>query len=130
SPTERETFNPRSVALAGTAATGVREKNPVAPQRTQKKTRMQPRQTVARMDRTTSKDFSSLPAPVVKRADSIANAASVFPIDASYDSMKLSLDDSSGVSRTISLPRVSFGSQRVLAGEPGSKVKTSTKGIW
>jgi hypothetical protein len=130
SPTEQETLanNPRTVALAGNAATGVKDKNPVGPQRTQKTTR-RPRQTAARMDRTTSKDFSSLPAPVVKREDSVANAA-VFPIDASYDSLKLSLDDSSGVSRTISLPRVSFGFQRVLAGEPSSMLKTSTKGIW
>jgi hypothetical protein len=87
------------------------------------------KQTVARNAGIVSKDFSSLPAQVVKREETVADAASVFPIDASYESMKVSLDDSSGVSRTISLPKVSFGSQGFLAGE-GGIVKTSTKGVW
>jgi len=47
-----------------------------------------------------------------------AKSSNVFPINASNQSLKVSLDDGSGSSRTISVPSVSFGSQRVLS--PGS----------
>lgn len=39
----------------------------------------------------------------------------IFPIDASLQSLKVSLDDGHGNARTISVPTISFGSQRVLA---------------
>jgi hypothetical protein len=80
-------------------------------------------------NRTATRDVSSSAAPVVKREDQVANAGASFPIDASSESLKVSLDDASGVSRTISLPRVSFGSQRLVAGEPVVS-KTSSKVDW
>lgn len=76
-----------------------------------------------------SKDFSSLSAPVIKRNDTPMAAGPTFSIGASYQSFNLSLDDGSGVPRTISLPTVSFGSQRVLSRD-GSPVATSAKGVW
>ena len=41
--------------------------------------------------------------------------AAIFPIDASLQSLKVSIDDGHGNARTISVPALSFGSQRVLA---------------
>jgi hypothetical protein len=77
-----------------------------------------------------SKDLSSVAAPVVKKDEQLANAGAVFPIESSSQSLILSLDEGNGVSRTISVPRVSFGSQRVLTGEQGPILKTSAKGVW
>ena len=81
--------------------------------------------------RMVNKEFSSLPAPVIRREDSLASVglSPVFPIGATYQSLKLSLDDSTGMSRTIFLPRISFGSQRVAAGGPQTGT-ISAKGIW
>jgi hypothetical protein len=42
------------------------------------------------------------------------NKSTAFPIEASLQSVKVSLDDGRGNARTISFPPVSFGSQRVL----------------
>jgi len=82
--------------------------------------------------RMVAKDLSSLPAAVVKREESVASAGTspIFPIDASYQSLKVSLYDATGVSRTIWLPSVSFGSQRVLTSGSSPMITTSAKGIW
>lgn len=81
--------------------------------------------------RVVAKDLSSLPAAVVRREESVASAGTspIFPIDASYQALKVSLYDATGVSRTIWLPSVSFGSQRVLTSS-SSPMTTSAKGIW
>ncbi len=56
-------------------------------------------------------------------------AANGFPIGASMQSLKVSLDNGKGSSRTISLPSVSFGSQRVLS--PGSSsLLASARSDW
>jgi hypothetical protein len=79
-----------------------------------------------------AKDLSSLPAAVLKREESVASAGAspIFLIDASYQSLKVSLDDKTGASRTIWLPSVSFGSQRVLASGNSPMMTTPTKGVW
>ena len=59
-------------------------------------------------------DFSSERANVVSNTRQAVNNAPVFPIEASSQSVKISLDDGRGNERTISFPTVSFGSQRVL----------------
>jgi hypothetical protein len=41
------------------------------------------------------------------------NAFEAFSLDASLDSFKVSLDDGRGNARTISVPTISFGSQRM-----------------
>lgn len=78
-----------------------------------------------------TREFSSLGAPVVRRDETLAatGESAAFPIDAPYQSLKVSLDDGSGGSRTISLPPVSFGSQRVLESGNVSN-RLSAKGIW
>ena len=71
-------------------------------------------------------DFSSERAPLVSNTNPAANTTTVFPIDASLQSLKVSLDDGRGNARTISFPTVSFGSQRVLT----SANQLAPKGAW
>ena len=59
-------------------------------------------------------DFSNEGAKVVSNARTAFDTATIFPIEASSQSLKLSLDDGRGNARTISFPTVSFGQQRVL----------------
>jgi hypothetical protein len=81
-------------------------------------------------NRPKSRDSSSTPAQVLKR-DQLAQAyqTTAFPIDAGYQSLRLSVDDGSGTSRTISLPTVSFGSQRALS-QSASPLMASARGSW
>jgi hypothetical protein len=67
----------------------------------------------------------------VFRSDEFADAypTSAFPIDASYQSLKVSVDDGRGSKRTISLPTVSFGSQRTLS-QSNSPLVASSRGAW
>ena len=81
-------------------------------------------------NRQRTRDLSSTPAVVINRdqvAEAYQNAA--FPLEAGYQSLKVSVDDGRGASRTISLPTVSFGSQRSLAQNP-SPLMASTRGAW
>lgn len=82
--------------------------------------------------RVVTREFSSTAAPVVKNEDTIASLESspVFLIEASSQPLRLSLDYSGGVSRTISVPTLSFGSERVLAGDGLSLVRNAPKGAW
>lgn len=80
--------------------------------------------------RVKTRELSSTAAPVFRQADAMAaNGSSVFPIGASYQSLKVLLDDGRGSSRTISLPSVSFGSQRVLA-EGSTPLLASARSAW
>jgi hypothetical protein len=72
-------------------------------------------------------DFSSERANVVSNTRPAVNNAPVFPIEASSQSVKISLDDGRGNARTISFPTVSFGSQRVL---PTTANQLAPKGEW
>lgn len=71
-------------------------------------------------------DSSSKPAIVVSNLHPAFNEEPVFPIDASLQSLKVSLDDGRGNARTISFPTVSFGSQRVLT----NANQFAAKGVW
>lgn len=72
-------------------------------------------------------DFSKQGAEVISGSEAFAiEAGTVFPIDASAQPFRLSLDDGQGNARTISVPTIRFGSQRML---PGKKQDVE-KGIW
>ena len=58
-------------------------------------------------------DSSSVGANVINGAEP-AGASAAFPIDASLQSFKVSLDDGRGNAKTISVPTISFGSQRLM----------------
>jgi hypothetical protein len=75
-----------------------------------------------------TRDMASGRAPVV-RPNELTARASDFPIDASSQPVKVSLDDGRGSSRTISVPTVSFGSQRVLS-QSNSPLVASARGAW
>ncbi|MCA1577167.1 MAG: hypothetical protein LC794_07375 [Acidobacteria bacterium] len=62
----------------------------------------------------TAVDFSNVGANVVSDTRTAADTVTVFPIETSLQSLKVSLDDGRGNARTISFPTVSFGQQRVL----------------
>ena len=71
-------------------------------------------------------DFSSERANVVSNTRPAVNNAPMFPIEASLQSVKISLDDGRGNARTVSFPTVSFGSQRVLT----TANQFNSKGEW
>ena len=60
-----------------------------------------------------AEDFSSQRAEVISGREP-AGAFEVMPLDSSLQSFKVSLDDGRGNARTISVPSISFGSQRML----------------
>jgi hypothetical protein len=60
-------------------------------------------------------DISSRGAEVIAAVDAVdSGATAVIPIDSSLHSLKFSLDDGRGNARTISVPTVRFGSQRMV----------------
>jgi hypothetical protein len=75
-----------------------------------------------------TRDMASKAATLIKASELNARAAD-FPIEASSQPMKVSLDNGRGNSRTISLPPVSYGSQRVLA-QGSSPLIASARGSW
>ena len=81
-------------------------------------------------NRQSTRDSSSTPAAMLKR-DQVAGIypTSAFPIDGGYQSLKVSLDDSRGTSRTISLPTVSFGSPRSLS-QSAPPLMASARDAW
>ena len=83
---------------------------------------------VARNGRVKATDLSASPAPVLRPTET-AIGSSVFPLGTSYQSLKVSVDDGRGSSRTISLPTVSFGSSRVLARNP-KPVNAAMRDSW
>ena len=82
-------------------------------------------------DRFATRDLSSTPARVLTRDDKLKESypTAAFPINASYQSLKVSVDDGRGTSRTISLPSVSFGSQRALS-QNASPLIAKARGSW
>ena len=80
--------------------------------------------------RVATKDMGSTQAPILKPENMVAGTGySVFPIQPSSQSLKVSLDDGRGSSKTISLPGVSFGSQRVLT-QSAPPLLASARGAW
>jgi hypothetical protein len=71
-------------------------------------------------------ELSSDRAPLVRDSNSEASPDAIFPVDASQRSLRMSLFDSRGNPKTISLPSVSFGSQRVVP----TSTSYAQKGVW
>ncbi len=74
------------------------------------------------------RDMGSRPATVIKASDLNARASD-FAIEASNQPVKVSLDNGRGNSRTISLPPVSYGSQRVMS-QGSAPLLASARGSW
>lgn len=75
--------------------------------------------------RLVSTDFSSQRAEVISGQEAVSEFEA-FPLDASLDSFKISLDDGRGNARTISVPTISFGSQRMLQ----TSNQSAQKRVW
>ena len=71
-------------------------------------------------------DSSSLGARVLRSTNPGFEPAAVFPIEASSQWLRVSLDDGRGNARTISFPGISFGSQRV----PANANQLGSNGVW
>jgi hypothetical protein len=80
--------------------------------------------------RQSTRDEAYTSAPILKR-DQVAGVypTPAFPIDGGYQSLRVSVDDGRGISRTISLPSVSFGSQQSLS-QGASPLVASARGAW
>jgi hypothetical protein len=66
-------------------------------------------------------------APVISGSGVVGTeATAVIPIDASLQSLKVSLDDGRGNAKTISVPAIRFGSQRMLP----NRYQLAQEGIW
>ena len=83
---------------------------------------------MARNGRVKATDLSATAAPLLRPTET-ALGSSVFPLGTSYQSLKVSVEDGRGSPRTISLPRVSFGSSRVLARDP-APLMASMRDSW
>ncbi len=79
-----------------------------------------------------SREFSQLPASIIKRAiDAGMETSPVVSLSAPAQPVVVSMRDDHGATRTISLPPVSFGSQRLMQpGYQSAALISSAKGVW
>ncbi|HEV8135213.1 MAG TPA: hypothetical protein VGP85_11070 [Pyrinomonadaceae bacterium] len=108
--------NQDSKATDVTAKAGEKEKEKVS-----RKIMSIPPRIVRTLD---SKDEASLRAPLIRAPQQAVDQ--IFPVDASQQSLRVSLFDGRGNPRTISLPTVTFGSQRVVP----TATSFAPKGVW
>ncbi|MEP6707615.1 MAG: hypothetical protein ABJC05_08850 [Pyrinomonadaceae bacterium] len=80
----------------------------------------------------TSREFSQLPASIIKRpSDTEPGMSPVVSLSAPAQPVVVSMRDDHGATRTISLPPVSFGSQRLVQrGYQPASLISSAKGVW
>jgi hypothetical protein len=77
-----------------------------------------------------ARDFSGTRAPVFRADRGAARyQTAAFQIEGGYQSVKVSVDEGRGTSRTISLPAVSFGSQPSLSQSP-APLLASARDAW
>jgi len=125
---EGAAFRPAEVRprVPETASTGI-DNSVVAGVR--EKTQTRRRDQVAGLE-ARSRDLSGTRAPVLRPNQGGATYQSAaFPIDTAYQSLKVSVDEGRGTARTISLPAVSFGSQRSLSQNP-TPLLASARDSW
>jgi hypothetical protein len=81
---------------------------------------------IRKIDRHPQTDYKKRPLSTIDSAFGVAEvingappvgASAAFPIDVSHQTFKVSLDDGRGNAKTISVPTISFGSQRIVQGE-------------
>jgi hypothetical protein len=125
-PPLQTTVEPKQPELQKTIPAPAPEVTPTVAVNTEPKRKVE-RPFVMKQKRTlTAVDFSSSRANVISNTQPALNTGAVFPIYASLQSLKVSLDDGRGNARTISFPTVSFGSQKVLT----NANQLSPKGVW
>ncbi len=138
--------SPANELASGTPATGVQTgsqtagSSPVIPVTAPRETASAFRRagrgadlnTVTKGSGISSREFSQLPASIIKRPTDIGPGMSpVVSLSAPAEAVVVSMRDDHGATRTISLPPVSFGSQRLV--QPGYQpvsLISSAKGVW
>jgi len=84
---------------------------------------------VRRSEGTATREFGVSPASVLV-SDQADKADSVVRVPLDGRALQISIDDERGETRTILLPRVSFGSQRLVASQSFRPSVSQTKGVW
>jgi hypothetical protein len=111
-PTKQPETNDPGKASPESSGRELVASNPEKRPRTIKNER--PQSTTSRTPRRlVAEDFSSRRAEVINGQEAVSGFEAI-PLDASLQSFKVSLDDGRGNARTISVPTISFGSQRML----------------
>lgn len=82
-----------------------------------------------RTEGTATREFGLSPAAVVL-SDQADKAGSVVRVPLDLRALQILIDDGRGETRTFSLPRVSFGSQRLVASQSFMPSVSQTKGVW
>ncbi|MCU1267526.1 MAG: hypothetical protein JWM21_3844 [Acidobacteria bacterium] len=77
---------------------------------------------------TVTREFGLTPASIVVSETDYSGPVVRVPLDPR--ALQISIDDGRGETRTISLPRVSFGSQRLVATQSFMPTVSTTKGVW
>lgn len=114
---------PVEAPLGGQESSGVR----VADKRSSQSKHERPSQLMAGSKRTiTTLDSSFDRAEVINGNMPPAAASAAFPIDASSQPFRISLDDGRGNAKVISVPTISFGSQRIVQ----TANRTTPKRAW
>ncbi|HEY3025930.1 MAG TPA: hypothetical protein VGJ55_07260 [Pyrinomonadaceae bacterium] len=87
---------------------------------------------VAKGSDISSREYNQLPANLIKRAtDAGMETSPVVSLSAPAQPVVVSMRDDHGATRTISLPPVSFGSQRLVQpGYQSTAMISSAKGVW
>ena len=120
-----EVSNPKANNPVVATVTKGTEASTVNTKQTTSKRREDRQEVAALRDRMGTRTISSMPASVLRRG----NPSQAFPINASYQSLKVSVDHGSGTPRTISLPGVSFGSQKTLS-QNATPLLASARAVW
>jgi hypothetical protein len=76
-----------------------------------------------------TRELGLSPAPVLG-GEQPDNAGAVVRVPLDARALQISIDDGRGATRTISLPTVSFGSQRLMTSQSFMPTRASVKGVW
>jgi len=114
-PKTHETPKPQDLVTPKSAESARQDEMPVVADKRPQGNRIdRPAPVAIRNTRTLGTvDSSSIRAEVINGAQP-AGSSATFPIDASWQSFNVSLDDGRGNAKTISVPTISFGSQRLM----------------
>ncbi len=83
----------------------------------------------SRVEGTATRDYGLGTAAVVS-AQPVEPAGPVVRVPLDAQVLRVSIDDGRGETRTVALPRVSFGSQRLVASQSFMPVSSTTNGVW
>lgn len=84
---------------------------------------------VTRHQATATREMALVPAAVLESKQP-ETGGSVMRVPLDGQALKISIEDARGMSRTVYLPTVSFGSQRLVSSQSFMPTVSSSKGVW